>query len=407
MAREDDASMDLHGWEGRRMRFPGVFARVALGAALVPLLAAAPGAAMAGRTGDGPARQAASTTAIRFVNVADPDLTRLKATSFVYVTEGRGVIVALAECRNEACTEVLRSTDGLAWDVVTRLPGWSAGIAWTDNGFLVAQNDNRRRRQVLFHSGDGLGWEEIPLEGPDYFEGIASGPGGYLLIGCDRDCERSVLWWSEDGRSWSRDREFRRRARLTDVATNGTTLVGIADPTLRFSGGMAVALTDVGWVDLELPLPEGPTGPRGDVADVAALADGSYVILGVQYGPKGEDPILFTSRDGTTWTSTDPDVEPAQPRTRLAPQSIGSAAGLTAFDVLPSGRRARQQVIQDASHIVWSMGMEDWRLAALPTPHDTMPFVRDLVVTEDGVIVAVGSSETAARIRPAIWIGRG
>ena len=279
--------MYLHGWEGRRMRIPAVFARVALGAALVPLLAAAPGAAMAGRTGGGPAPQAASTTGIRFVQVADPDLTRLKATSFVYVTEGRGVIVALAECRNEACTEVLRSSDGLAWDVVTRLPGWSAGIAWTDSGFLVAQNDNRRRRQVLFHSGDGLGWEEIPLEGPDYFEGIASGPGGYLLIGCDRDCERSVLWWSEDARSWSRDREFRRRARLTDVATNGTTLVGIADPTLRFSGGMAVALTDAGWVDLELPLPEGPTGPSGDVADVAALSDGSYVILGVAVRAQG------------------------------------------------------------------------------------------------------------------------
>ena len=128
---------------------------------------------------------------------------------------------------------------------------------------------------------------------------------------------------------------------------------------------------------------------------------------GSQYGPRGEDPILFTSRDGTTWTSTDPDVEPAQPRTRLAPESIGSAAGLTAFDVLPSGRGARQQGIQDASHVVWSMGMEDWQLAALPTAPDAMPFVRDLVVTEDGVIVAVGSIETAARIQPAIWVGRG
>ena len=110
------------------MRISVVFARVALAAALVAL-AGAPGAAVAGQTGSGPDPQAASTTGIHFIKVAAPDLARLKATSFVYVTEGAGVIVALAECPNEACTEVLRSTDGLAWDVVTRLPGWSAGIA--------------------------------------------------------------------------------------------------------------------------------------------------------------------------------------------------------------------------------------------------------------------------------------
>ena len=343
--------------------------------------------------------------------VDDPDLADLGKGSVWPVVEGDGVLVALNSCpemqRKPACRRsILRSVDGLAWDIVgDPLPGPHYGYAWTEAGFLIVLDDHQQGGTVLYRSDDGLTWEPMPLRGTDYLEDLFAGPDGYLGAGCDRHCARSRLFRSTDGRRWTRVTDLPNRLELIDAASAGGTLVAIGE-SLGFDY-TAVVFRNGEWAEPDLPLPPEPTRGFVHLARVAALQDGGFVIAGAVHHEKGAvKPFLLTSADGVAWDRTSIDLDAGQTRMWAAPYSLASGPGLLALDMVLTGRGAKALGLDHASAVAWSRRPGDWRLATLPlAPDGSQADVRDVLITTDGRVVAVGALSEGRTSRPAIWVG--
>ena len=346
---------------------------------------------------------------LRYVD--DPDLADLGKGSYSHdIVEGDGVLVALSLCpemeRGSGCRRsILRSTDGLDWEIVGKrlpLPGPYYGITWTEEGFLFILDDFKKERSVVYHSEDGLAWEQWPLRDVDYFEEVVAGPDGYLGLACDRYCERTVPYWSADGRRWERDTGYQEKIYLTDVATSGDTLVAIGDdPKDRQS---AVMFSEGQWSVLELPLPPAPKGGWLSLVDVAALPDGGFAIVGAFERPNYTiGPFLLTSPDGLAWEYAPVTLDVGVERLWAEPHALAAGPGLMALIVWLRGKGAQALGLQDAEALAWSTGGSDWHLATLPLPAGTRDGApRNLLVTEAGQLITVG--QTMKPDRTAIWL---
>ncbi len=184
-------------------------------------------------------------------------------------------------------TQVWRSTDGTTWEALDA-EGFESGtdtvkvtalIADPEGGWVAGGeiDDGDQTRLTLWHSVDGLRWEEVRVDGLDQPE------------------------TEEDGES------IESLAVVFDMMLVVREATGLDDSRLtllRGTGGEFQELEPTGLDALELP--------NSDVIPAVAAVDDQFVLFASVPVDDGDEfgeriPTLFTSPDGETWTATELD----------------------------------------------------------------------------------------------------
>ena len=225
----------------------------------------------------------------------------------------------------------LRSSDGLAWDVV-EVSGFSGpvdlnALVAVENGVVAVGSHRTARdpsmggfRAAAWFSADGLHFEELALPGADGGESYA----GHLvaadgrLLAAGRVAREAALWHSEDaGRTWQRsdDPLVRDAYALSGLAADGETVLA----SLAEDAAHLLRSTDGGrtWSRVDAP------GPQGEGWTPVWAAGGRFLTLGGlgavdpwespeacyadldQCGYADPDIALYASEDGAQWRRVD------------------------------------------------------------------------------------------------------
>jgi hypothetical protein len=236
---------------------------------------------------------------------------------------------------------VWRSTDGGAtW---TRLAPDALGageiqsvaadgdtVIAVGNEVVDLPNDWTEDRHAIWASSDaGLTWERVPFDeavfGAGFVWRVVEGGSGFVATGrqCvgpldteqeasgllgDCSVEEWVVWSSVDGFTWERrSAEVVPGAGLYDIQEFGIGLViaGSWFATDSSFGVAAVWLSEDGtaWTRHELPVAGGPDLQPSVVAGIEAGGPG-LVAVGWE-GGQVDEPRIWTSPDGATWTPLD------------------------------------------------------------------------------------------------------
>ena len=272
------------------------------------------------------------------------------------------------------------SLDGKTWDAATvdgsasRMMAVARGLS----GFVAVGNlDGSGSRPVVWTSGDGRSWTEVPgstafepVQGcaSTSLEDVAAGPGGFAAVGVEwGDCgQHGSAWFSPDGRTWTR----------APSATGG-------------NATRVIIATDAGYI-------------------AAGAADAS--------ANEGMRAAFWWSSDGRAWTLA-PDVidfHGAEPAALAATASGFTAVGsaIQAQAILPAQWRS---IDGQAWERVQAAGLSDVSAGGPGDPtgeqRAPMALAGELLVADDGLVatgaattVPVGSGgEEIPRWRLIVW----
>lgn len=216
------------------------------------------------------------------------------------------------------------SGDGVTWSQIEILPAGSqlSNIAAGPDGFVLLANAPAALGEVgaeqLWHSGDGVNWQ-LTFEaepGDDvHLETVAAGPEGFVVVGgSGTDAERPYVLASSDGRSWLlapvdqpafHDGDF-----AFDVAPLGGDWVATGFGSEQADQRAVVWRSRNG---LQWTRDLGPLDPAGRdsyyATDIAG--DAGVVVLSPNVsaisGPFPFPTYAWTSTDGDTWSTIEPD----------------------------------------------------------------------------------------------------
>jgi hypothetical protein len=169
--------------------------------------------------------------------------------------------------------------------------------------------------------------------------------------------------------------------------------VAIASPRSGVGADLAYLLLNGRWRTVTLPLPIVGRTDAVNLIDVATLPGGGFAITGqVSRGDEGfpSDPFILTSVDGLTWDLDEPSLDAESDQVW---HTLGSAAGgdrVVAIAAHLLGPRGAARGL-DTDVVHWSTDGRAWATAALPSPRRTAPAIEDMVVTDDGHVIAVGA----------------
>jgi hypothetical protein len=152
---------------------------------------------------------------------------------------------------------------------------------------------------------DWQSWGEIKLEGLGPFirvHDVAAGPKGIVAAGSREDL--GALWWSSDAQTWtlgtlvdSTDIEW---SNVLAVAAGGDGYLAVGAHRHQAAAWFSpdgVSWHSVGSDDL----------PTGQLFDVAAATDGSFIVVGTDDTQQDHDAIVrLVSADGERWTAARP-----------------------------------------------------------------------------------------------------
>lgn len=188
-----------------------------------------------------------------------------------------------------------------------RLAQTVGGVFVLGDGSLVAwgedqEDDPGGYASVSFWSSpDWMNWTETKLEGLGPFIrvwDVANGPRGIVAAGAREDL--GAVWLSTDAKNW--------------------TLSSVIDDDYEWSGVQAVAAGPDGFLVVGQHLRRatawfsedgttwrsvgGDSLPDGRLYDVSTVADGSFIVVGVDDANPDHDAVVrLVSADGSTWRS--------------------------------------------------------------------------------------------------------
>jgi hypothetical protein len=260
---------------------------------------------------------------------------------------------------------VVTSVNGSTWRVVSDdgpfRPGKGTallpfGVAAGPSGFVIVGEDGPSA--AVWRTTDLQSWTrgDGDLAGKPtarrWMRGAVGGAFGYVAVGGlddpsapDAQRERPVVWSSPDGGKWSAHElplpQGTARAWLDKVVAKGDVLVA-AGTAGTASGQRAFAFrsADGGktWQETALPDAAGQSSGAA-LVNAATATPGGFVISGAAGRPGETDVVLWTSRDGRSWTLDRPTG------TGLSAPGDQWIAGLTALggDLLAVGFTASHQ----------------------------------------------------------------
>lgn len=184
---------------------------------------------------------------------------------------------------------------------------------------------------ATWHSTDLKSWDQgtgADLQGTQaanrWMRGVVGGSFGYVAVGGlsdpavkDGPPARPAAWTSPDGRRWTLHRvplpSWALDGWFDKVAAIGNVIVA-AGSAATTSGRVAFAFVSgdggVSWQQVRLPA-AGPDGPdssdRDSLVTAATATPRGFVVAGAAGRPGRSDVVLWTSRDGRSWTAQTPD----------------------------------------------------------------------------------------------------
>jgi hypothetical protein len=216
-------------------------------------------------------------------------------------------------------TSVLQSGDGITWTEKAPLPGYGAVVtsATYDGSRVVAVGWTASGPDVLpmaWTSTDLQAWRATALPAPKdalgtIAYGVAAGPAGFLAWGLGGPTGTD-FWISPDGAAWR------------SLTTTGLPADAAPDALFDVPGGYAIRGTLLSSQAAVWQSSDGArwtqtwTGPRMSgltsylLGSIVRAQDGSYISFGWAYTgtglvDPGQELLIWTSRDGTTWTLSD------------------------------------------------------------------------------------------------------
>jgi hypothetical protein len=231
---------------------------------------------------------------------------------------------------------VATSADGASWqraDDKVFVPARGLGlslnaVAAGSDGYVIAGTETAggRSSAVAFTSPDLRTWRRADRSDLGFTRGssrqvlgVAATASGYVAAGAATDPrlkqdDQSVpgIWTSRDGVRWTLRRPplpgGATTGHLDQIAANGNSVValGVGD----FSDGrrvFAVTSSDAGttWRAGSVPMPTPVSGSSTEVTSLITTTNG-FVAVGTTGRPRGNDVVMWTSRDGGAWQLSSP-----------------------------------------------------------------------------------------------------
>lgn len=322
---------------------------------------------------------------ISWSRVEDPDFGDEVGGVYSMTSVAAGVAGFVAVGQGPTSSMAWVSADGQSWDRAEPEGGFGPDrveqVVAIDGGFL-AVGRSETGAGVSWTSIDGRAWDE-PITLPGLEEGlithVAALDHGVLAVGYSLgDMTAYRFWISADGRSWRRP---------------------ASAPIARVEPGIAVAVSDTGYLVIGSPVSAGRSAPS-----LWASADGeSWTERSTNLGPGLLPVALASGSSGIVGSFLDPErglVAHSVDGRSWQPDSLGAVASLLA--AIPGGFLAGSE----------DNGVEDlWTStegAEWDPIEDLRPFARshlhDVTVRGD-TIVAVGDIETSTDLTTAsAWI---
>lgn len=238
---------------------------------------------------------------------------------------------------------VLTSPDGITWHAVTSSAFDGDGVTVTaaaagSHGYVVTgyQQDADTDYAAIWWSPDLVNWSRAgstikktvssPASGMSNSQALAvtTVPSGFIAVGTHNGCH--TAWLSSDGQSWQ-SYDIPKPQGTTDpvlsqVAVNGGVIVATGSIATSGTGQrfpLAVTSADGGtqWQVTTLGGPGTYSGPQGTVTALTASGSG-FTAAGLSGTPGHQQPVTWTSADGTTWSGPVPATGGASKITALA-----------------------------------------------------------------------------------------
>jgi hypothetical protein len=210
-------------------------------------------------------------------------------------------------------TRVFDSADGVSWRERSILPSDGAtvtGAAESDGRVVVVglTGDLPNETAMAWTSPDRRSWQASELPHGAFPEGVTAGPAGFLAWGFGEN--GTGLWSSPDGLAWQ------------SITTSGLPADARADALFRVPGGYAISGTlpsgqDAVWQSRDAATwAQTWTGPAASgltsygLGSIVRAQNGGYISFGWVYTgtgltDPGQELLIWTSRDGATWTLSD------------------------------------------------------------------------------------------------------
>jgi hypothetical protein len=296
--------------------------------------------------------------------------------------------------------EVYRSTDGATWFFQAPLNAWYIhDIYWTGSEFVaVGEGTNYHLGfpdGLLFHSADGLVWEEQATEAPFALTAVAEidsalfvgGSSGYLLTGVnsqslDVTCsgaEMTGVVWNGHEYVAVTDRGTIMRSANGEVWTERHSHAATSFERLAFSGSAYVSLGGPGAPIEIYTSPDATTWTRTQEFDDVVLKDvtwgnGRFIVC-------AQDGAVFVSETGSSWTR----------------YYVGDVVTLRC--VIWDGTR----FVAAASNITYfSLDGHNWTKAE-PDPADSVPAIARIAWTGTQYVAVGNRDESPGGLQGYAW----
>lgn len=283
------------------------------------------------------------------------------------------------------------TSDAMIWTRLGRPFGGGHvnDVAALPDGTMLAVGSVGETSARVWHSADGVGWQEIPLPGRDHtwVRHVAVAEDDIVAVGVRSGPEQrqpeTVVWSSHDGLEWSERRTLDRGVPVAALATEDGYAVVTTGSAPHWSRPITVwhSTDGVDWRSFEV------TDPDARIAAVAAerTAAGSWVIAGMD---RNGAAWLWRSDDGLAW---EPISEPTTRGWRMG-RLEGGPTGFLFFPATGNGESVAPETWHSADGRAWTesttleasimaMSAGPTGIVALTTPLDRHAGKRDYPVS--------------------------